>query len=84
MECNEREMIVIQKAEFYFQEKLEAHILLIPKSKFINGFFKSKLVENKNGKFYWFLEREKSEAKKLFFLRCLILKIIGRKRNELL
>ncbi len=66
MECNEREMIVIQKAEFYFQEKLEAHILLIPKSKFINGFFKSKLVENKNGKFYWFLEREKSEAKKLF------------------
>ena len=66
MECNEREMIVMQKAEFYFQEKLEAHILLIPKPKFINGIFSSKLIENENGKFYWFLERGKPEPKKLF------------------
>ena len=66
MECNEKEMIVMKKAEFYFQEKLEAHILLIPKPKFINGLFSSKLIENKNGKFYWFLERGQSEPRKLF------------------
>ena len=66
MECNEREMIVMQKAKFYFQEKLEAHILLIPKPKFINGIFSSDLIVNEHGKFYWFLEREKSEPKKLF------------------
>ena len=66
MESNEKEMIVMQKAEFYFQEKLEAHILLIPKPKFMNGLFSSQLVENEHGKFYWFLERGKSEPRKLF------------------
>ena len=66
MECNEKERIVIQKAEFYFQEKLEAHILLIPKPKFKNGLFSSDLIENKNGKFYWFTAKGDKEAKKIF------------------
>ena len=42
MEWNDIEKKNNEKAEFYFEEKVEAHVLTIPKGTFKNGYFKSK------------------------------------------
>ncbi len=66
MERNEQQRNVLQKAEFYFQEKIEAHVLLIPKPKFKNGLLSSELIKNKHGEFYWFIPKDASIPIKLF------------------
>lgn len=46
-----REKKIKEKAEFYFKENLKAHLSIIPNG-FKNGYFVSKLIEEK---FYWFI-----------------------------
>jgi len=62
---NENEKIkekVKAKAQFYFQEKLKAHVLIIPNG-FKNGYFNSDLIEDK---FYWFLDDRDDKPQRLF------------------
>ena len=63
MEWNEMQRKLIDKANFYFEEKLNAHVLIVPKGKFKNGLFKSKLI---NDKFFWFIELESIEPIRIF------------------
>jgi len=60
---NRNEMRLKQKAKFYYNERLECHIVKEPKG-FINGFFKSDLID---GLYYLFEDqRFPDEQKKLF------------------
>ena len=58
----ERESKVKKKAEFYFQEKLDCHILIIPEG-FRNGRFDSILIDEQ---FYWFIDSRNDERVRLF------------------
>ena len=58
----ERENKVNEKAEFYFQEKLDCHVPIIP-SGFRNGKFDSNLIDKK---YYWFIDYRNDERKRLF------------------
>lgn len=54
MELNKKEVEIErikQKAEFYYHEKLESHVVKNPKG-FVNGFFKSELIKD----FYYLFE----------------------------
>ncbi len=54
---------VIQKAKFYWQEKLKCHVKKIPTG-FLNGFIKSDLL---NDAFYWFEDlRTLGKTERLF------------------
>ena len=59
----EKELRLKQKASFYFQEKIECHIIKEPKG-FVNGYFKSDLINN----LYYMFEdmRYKGEETRLF------------------
>ena len=50
---------VIQKAKFYWQEKLECHVKKVPTG-FVNGFIKSDL---ENETFYWFYDSRNNKLK---------------------
>jgi len=63
MEWNEQEKKLIEKAKFYFSKKLKAHVFVIPKPKFKNGLFVSKLQEEK---FWWFIENDSKIPIRLF------------------
>ena len=63
MEWNGQQKKVIDKARFYFQEKLKAHVFTIPKGTFKNGLFDSDLIEDK---YYWFIEDGSTEKIRLF------------------
>jgi len=61
--ANENKKAVIQKAKFYFSEKLMCHIKRYPTG-FINGTFKSDL---ENDTFYWFEDiRNPGSTERLF------------------
>jgi len=66
MECNEQEKKIIEKAKFYFLEKLKAHVLIVPKPKFKNGLFVSELILSDNGSHFWFIENNSSIPMRLF------------------
>lgn len=53
MECNELNNKNVSKAKFYFEEKIKAHVLTIPKGTFKNGLFVSELQQDQ---FFWFIE----------------------------
>ena len=63
MELNEKDKKIIEKAEFYYQEKIKAHIFTIPKGTFKNGLFGSKLIDNK---YFWFVENTSHIPIRLF------------------
>ena len=63
MEWNEKELDIIEKADFYRTNKIIAHVLLIEKGKFKNGLFISGLEQSK---FYWFKQMDSNESKRLF------------------
>lgn len=66
-EYSEIEKNKIGKAKFYFYEKIKTHVLLIPKPFFKNGFFTSELQESNSGlAYFWFLEDNEVEPKRLF------------------
>ena len=60
----EKEKRLKQKANFYYQEKLMCHIILEPKG-FVNGFFKSDLIDDK---YYWFEDQRFQGEKFRLFL----------------
>lgn len=59
---NELKNKVLEKAKFYFERKLTAHILIIPTG-FRNGIFKSNLIEDT---FYWFFDSRENKEVRLF------------------
>jgi len=63
MEYNGNEKKIIEKAKFYCQEKIKAHVFTIPKGTFKNGLFCSDLM---NEKFFWFLENDGDVPIRLF------------------
>lgn len=63
MELNEVDKKIIEKAKFYFQEKIKAHVFTIPKGTFKNGLFVSGLVDKK---YYWFREIDANFSIRLF------------------
>lgn len=63
MEWNEQQLKIIEKADFYKNNKIKAHVFIVPKPKFKNGLFVSKLQENK---FFWFIENASSIPIRLF------------------
>ena len=66
MEWNENENKIIEKVRFYFSEKIKAHVFVIPKPKFKNGLFVSKLITSKSGNYFWFIENETSIPIRIF------------------
>lgn len=62
MEWNEKKKIV-DKAEFYFNNEIIAHVLTIPKGTFKNGRFVSDLQEDT---YFWFMEIGEKTAIRLF------------------
>ena len=67
MEWNEQEKKVIEKAKFYFYEKLKSHVLIIPRPQFRNGIFTSDIQSSNSGSFYfWFKENDSETAIRLF------------------
>lgn len=66
MQRNENEKKLIEKANFYFSEKIPAHVLVIPKGKFKNGLFASDLQTSKHGSFFWFIESDSLMPIRLF------------------
>jgi hypothetical protein len=66
MEWTEQEKKLIEKAEFYKSNEILSHVFVIPKPKFKNGLFVSRL-EELNGKCYWwFIEKGSSVPIRLF------------------
>lgn len=65
MQSNEKERKrkVKEKAKFYFDNKLRAHVLLIPTG-FRNGFFTSDLIDEQ---YYWFTD-DRDQVKVRLFL----------------
>jgi len=63
MEWNAQQKKVIDKAQFYFRERLKAHVFTIPKGTFKNGLFDSELI---NEEFFWFIESGEENKKRLF------------------
>jgi len=63
MECNEKDLIIIEKAKFYKTNEIKCHVLTIPKGTFKNGIFASKLEE---GNFFWFIELDNAIPFRLF------------------
>jgi hypothetical protein len=63
MERSENVLKIISKVEFYKQEELKCHVLIIPKGKFKNGIFVSELI---NESFFWFIEENTSIPIRLF------------------
>jgi len=63
MEIKEREKNVIEKANFFRLNDLQAHVLTIPKGTFKNGMFKSNIQD---GDFFWFKEIDQEIDKRLF------------------
>lgn len=59
----EKELRLKQKASFYYQEELICHVIKEPKG-FVNGWFKSKLIDN----LYYMFEdqRQEGEERRLF------------------
>ncbi len=57
MEWNEIEMKIIEKANFYKDQEIVAHVLTIPKGTFKNGMFVSHLEQDK---YFWFIECKKN------------------------
>jgi len=66
MERTENERKIVDKANFYFSEKVPAHVLIIPKGKFKNGLFVSDIQENKSGSYFWFIESDSTIPIRLF------------------
>ena len=65
MDSNESNLI--EKAEFYRINEIQAHVQVIPKPKFKNGLFASELTKGKDGrKFWWFIESRSSIPIRLF------------------
>lgn len=64
MQCNEDELKkrAKQKAVFYFKEKINAHVNIIPTG-FKNGSFKSELIEET---YYWFYDFKEKKDIRLF------------------
>lgn len=63
MEWNEEQRKIIDKADFYKDNEVIAHVLTIPKGTFKNGNFVSGLEQDK---FFWFVELETSIPFRLF------------------
>ena len=67
MEWNENEKKIIDKAEFYKSNEICCHVPVIPKPKFKNGLFVSKINIDPSGQhFFWFIEKETSIPIRLF------------------
>lgn len=62
MNIKEKERI-IDKAEFYGNEKIKAHVSTIPKGTFKNGLFISKLTDQQ---YFWFSELDTKIPIRLF------------------
>ena len=64
MQYNEEEQKkkIKEKAHFYFQEKINAHITIIPTG-FKNGKFNSDLLDNT---YYWFFDFRENKQIRLF------------------
>lgn len=65
MEWTEQEKKIIEKAKFYKDNEIKAHVFVIPKPKFKNGLFLSDL---QNGNYFWFLENNLSVPIRLFLM----------------
>ena len=63
MKCNENEKKILDKAEFYKANEIQAHVLTIPKGTFKNGLFASPL---EGEKYFWFIEKKTSIPIRLF------------------
>jgi len=64
MELTENELKIIEKADFYKTNEIKSHVFVVPKPKFKNGLFVSKLIEN--GNYFWFIENKSSIPIRLF------------------
>ena len=62
--ASEKELRLKQKATFYFNEKLVCHVIKEPKPTFINGWFRSDLIDN----LYYMFEDQRwpSDERRLF------------------
>jgi len=58
----ERKRKIKEKAQFYFDEKITAHILIIPTG-FRNGYFDSQLIDET---YYWFYDLRDEKRIRLF------------------
>lgn len=65
MEWNEQQQKIIDKANFYRENKIKAHILTIPRGTFKNGLIVSNLED---GKYFWFIELDTLIPIRLFLL----------------
>jgi len=63
MECNENNKRIIEKVNFYKNNYLKSHVLIIPKPKFRNGTFVSVLQDHQ---FFWFIELKSHIPIRLF------------------
>ena len=63
MKWTEKDLKIIDKAEFYKHNEIKAHVLTIPKGTFKNGVFVSDL---ENEKYFWFIEYNTSIPIRLF------------------
>lgn len=63
MEWNEMDKKIIDKANFFKNNEVIAHVLTIPKGTFKNGRFVSNLEQNK---FFWFIELSSAIPFRLF------------------
>jgi len=59
---NENEIIIKEKASYFFKNKLKAHIKLKPTG-FVDGIFLSDLQENI---FYWVLDNRTTTKRRMF------------------
>ncbi|RPI76043.1 MAG: hypothetical protein EHM47_00970 [Ignavibacteriales bacterium] len=62
---------IIEKIEFYRVNEIKAHVFIIPKPKFKNGLFVSRLQP---GNYFWFIENKSSIPIRLFLYEILDLK----------
>jgi len=62
----EKEMRLKKKATFYFEKEIICHVITEPKPTFLNGKFKSDLIEDW---YYWFEDsRYPNEERRLFLI----------------
>lgn len=66
MEFNETEKKLIKKADFYKINEIKAHVFIVPKPKFKNGLFVSKLETLNEKSFWWFIESNSAIPIRLF------------------
>jgi hypothetical protein len=65
-DLTKKDLSIICKAEFYLINNIEAHVLVIPKPKFKNGKFLTRLITTKGPSFFWFQQRSNPIPLRLF------------------